>query len=436
MTLAVEQRSQRQSEYDAAARELAAAETTLNLARQQCQPGEVARLETRLAEIGDVPTRYTVAEASPALDAARERQTEAATIANTAKSQLDNAQSLAARAVANLGGDLSLARQMAQRDLDSIVGQLADLDTAQSASLSTAATALEEAKFTHADLERQLSSANAKQESATNTRSDAEAALATLDTEAAALRGQLATINRPLLEQRLNEASSDPAFVLPEGPELDVAAATAAVERLQQQLERCTNDMNHTRGQLHLIAGHVGTERLARQQEAVSLATSELRERELQERSALRLLREIESAEAERTTHLGRALAGPVTDAFRALTGGRYGSISVAPDLKTEHVEAVGAARSLEHVSVGTREQLATLLRLAVAGHLRTAIILDDQLVHSDSARLEWFKRCLRESSRTHEHQVIVFTCRPGDYLGLNDADDAVTAVDLAALVS
>jgi uncharacterized protein YhaN len=85
---------------------------------------------------------------------------------------------------------------------------------------------------------------------------------------------------------------------------------------------------------------------------------------------------------------------------------------------------------------VGTREQLATLLRLAIAGYLQTAIILDDQLVHSDSARLEWFKRCFLDSSRAHNHQVVVFTCRPGDYLGLNDADDAVTAVDLATLVS
>lgn len=96
----------------------------------------------------------------------------------------------------------------------------------------------------------------------------------------------------------------------------------------------------------------------------------------------------------------------------------------------------MGGTRSLEHVSVGAREQLATLLRLAVAGHLRTAIVLDDQLVHSDSGRLEWFRSRLRDSSRTHDHQVIVFTCRPGDYLAVDEADDTVTPVDLTALVS
>jgi len=432
---AVEHRRERQAEFDAAARAAAAADTTLTLARQQCNPDEVARLQGRLAEIGDVP-HGTVAQASAALDEAKIRQAEAATIADTVRARLDEAQPRVARTLADLGGDLSLARQARQNDLDGTVAQLEHLDTAHTSNLSSGATSLEDAIRAHADLELRLSTAAANLESAAKTRSDAEAALAIRDTEAAALRGQLTAINRPLLEQRLHEASSDPVFALPEEVQLDAAAATAAVDRLVLQLEQCTNDMNHARGQLHLIAGHVGTERLAQQQEAVALATAEVREREHVERAALRLLREIESAEAERTTHLGRALAGPITDAFRTLTGERYGAISLAPDLRTEHVEAGGAARTLEHVSVGTREQLATLIRLAIAGYLRTAIVLDDQLVHSDSARLEWFRRCLRDSSRTHDHQVVVFTCRPGDYIELGGADDAVTTMDLTAVVS
>jgi hypothetical protein len=435
VTRATEHRGERQAHFDAAARELAAAETTLSLARQQCSAEEAARLQARLAEIGDVP-HCTVAEASTALDTAKARQVETSTRTDTVKARRDEAQPRVARAVAILGGDLLLARQAAQRDLDDILGQLANLEANHTASLPSIATALEEATRTHADLELRFSSATASLESAATTRSEAETALAAIDTEAAALRGQLTAINRPGLEQRLVVATSDPVFASPEGLQLDVTAATAAVDRLQQQLERCSSDMNHARGQLHLIAGHVGTERLAQQREAVAFATAEVREREHVERAARRLLHEIESGEAERTTHLGRALAGPITDAFRNLTGGRYGPISLAPDLTTEHVEAVGAARSLEHVSVGTREQLATLLRLAVAGHLRTAIVLDDQLVHSDSGRLEWFRSCLRDSSRTHDHQVIVFTCRPGDYLGVDEADDMVTPVDLTALVS
>jgi hypothetical protein len=432
---AIEHRRERQAEYDAAARELAAAETTLSLARPHCDPEEVIRLEARLAEIGDA-SRITVAEASTALDAARVRQAETSTLADTLKSRLDEAQLRVAQTLADFGGGLSLARQQAQGDLDDVAGQLASLETSSITNLASAARVLEHAKRAHRDLELQLSSASASVDSAASVRSEAETALATLETEAAALRGQLTAINRPALEERLHQAASNPAFASPEDPQLDLAAAKAEVERLKQQLDRCTNDLNHARGQLHLIAGHVGTERLAQQQEAVNLAHAEVLERERVERGALRLLREIESAEAERSTHLGRALSGPVTAAFRALTGGRYGSLALAPDLRTEHVEAEGDARPLDHVSVGTREQLATLLRLAIAGHLQTAVVLDDQLVHSDTGRLEWFKRCLRESARNHDHQVIVFTCRPGDYLASEGADDGVTAVDLTAFVS
>jgi hypothetical protein len=50
----------------------------------------------------------------------------------------------------------------------------------------------------------------------------------------------------------------------------------------------------------------------AQQEEAVSLAHAEVLERERTERSAFWLLREIQNVEAERATHLGRALAGPI----------------------------------------------------------------------------------------------------------------------------
>jgi hypothetical protein len=322
-----------------------------------------------------------------------------------------------------------------QQSLDEIAVELAMLDRPEAGSDSDG-TALEQAKQEHDSLARQFATDKATLETATKNRSDGERALTALETDAATRRGQLTAINRPVLESRLEKATSDPVFQIADGPQLDPGAAQAIFEGLQQKLERCTNDLNHARGQLHLIAGHVGSERLAEQQEAVSFAHAEVLERERTERAALRLLREIENVEAERATHLGRALAGPITEAFRALTGGRYGPISLAPDLKTENIEARGGTRQLEHVSVGTREQLATLIRLAIAGYLRTAVVLDDQLVHSDSERLAWFRDRLRASACDHDHQVIVFTCRPDDYLRGDANDDVVTAIDLAALVT
>jgi len=52
---------------------------------------------------------------------------------------------------------------------------------------------------------------------------------------------------------------------------------------------------------------------------------------------------------------------------------------------------------------------------LSLAEYLRTTIVLDDQLVQSDASRMDWFRNLLREKARLF--QIIVFTCRPGDYL-------------------
>lgn len=431
---AIDQRLSRQTEYEVTAKDVTAVETTLNLARQQSDSNEAARLRARLAELGEVVTPLvTVAEASSVLEEAKTHQTAALTKADTLRARLDEVRPHLENRVKALDGDLKTARQRVQRTLDDVAVELTALDLPDTGSDSE--TALERATKEHDRLLRQFADDKGTLETATKNRSDAEGALTAIETAAASRRGQLKALNRPVLESRFLKTTSDQVFQIPDSPHLDPAVAQATFDSLQQQLERYTNDLNHAKGQLHLIAGHVGSERLAQQQETVNLAHAEALEREQTERAALRLLREIEAVEAERATHLGRALAGPTTEAFRALTGGRYGQVSLAPDLKTEHIEADGGTRELEHLSVGTREQLATVIRLAIAGYLHTAIVLDDQLVHSDSERLGWFRERLCASAREHDHQVIVFTCRPGDYLP-PEVDGAVTAVDLAPLVS
>ena len=196
-----------------------------------------------------------------------------------------------------------------------------------------------------------------------------------------------------------------------------LGAASDALEGVKRKLEECDSRLNAAKGQLHLVAGHVGSERLAQQEEAVRYAREGVLDRERTEMGALRLLNEIRSVEAARTSHLGRTLAGPITETFRALTDGRYGQIELDPDLRTHDIAALGAPRELSDLSVGTREQLATLIRLAIAAHLQTALVLDDQLVHSDSARLEWFRERLRSSVRKHSHRPssradLMTTCR------------------------
>ena len=73
-----------------------------------------------------------------------------------------------------------------------------------------------------------------------------------------------------------------------------------------------------------------------------------------------------------------------------------------------------GSSRSLESLSVGAREQLATLFRLTIAEKLGTAVVLDDQLVQSDPDRMRFFGQLMRECGR--DFQILVLTCQPDAY--------------------
>jgi hypothetical protein len=54
-------------------------------------------------------------------------------------------------------------------------------------------------------------------------------------------------------------------------------------------------------------------------------------------------------------------------------------------------------------------------IREAMQIDSRTVLVLDDQLVQSDDNRMDWFRGLLAE--KAHSFQIVVFTCRPGDYL-------------------
>jgi hypothetical protein len=74
-----------------------------------------------------------------------------------------------------------------------------------------------------------------------------------------------------------------------------------------------------------------------------------------------------------------------------------------------------GIYRTESLLSIGTRDQLSTIFRLTLAEQLNSAVVLDDQLTQSDPTRMVWLRDLLRQIAKNI--QVIVFTCRPEDYL-------------------
>ena len=92
--------------------------------------------------------------------------------------------------------------------------------------------------------------------------------------------------------------------------------------------------------------------------------------------------------------------------------------------LSLTHLRRDGAQEAFDSLSVGAREQLAVLVRLAFASLLAEregeapCLILDDALVYADEARFETMKTILQRAAR--EMQILVLTCRPRDYFGLD----------------
>jgi DNA repair exonuclease SbcCD ATPase subunit len=92
--------------------------------------------------------------------------------------------------------------------------------------------------------------------------------------------------------------------------------------------------------------------------------------------------------------------------------------------LDKETLEITGVSRNGQQepyrmLSVGTREQLSVLVRLAFATYLReknfpAAVILDDSLVYADDKRFARMLQVLRKAAETV--QIIILTCRPRDW--------------------
>jgi DNA repair exonuclease SbcCD ATPase subunit len=424
--------------HDLLVKETASTKTQFEVARQQSDPDGLHQLRQQLDGLPSVDTPpKSVADAKASLDQAKNEASEASARVTVLHDQLSMMQPKVAQLVLTVGEDPSVERQKATAHLAAIDQQLKSLESTPREGASSDIKAVADAQQKRADFEAQVAIDEQALKSATAALSEADGAVARLGKEVASKQGELKAIDRVALEAKRQAALDDPVFHVTDAEGISVASAVEALEIVKRKLEDCDGRLNAAKGQLHLIAGHVGAKRLAQQEEAVKYARDEVLDREQTEAAALRLLNEIRSVEAARTSHLGRTLAGPITNTFRALTGGRYGQLALDPDLKTENITAVGSGRDLSDLSVGTREQLATLIRLAIAGHLQTALLLDDQLVHSDPERLNWFRQQLRASAE-RGHQVIVFTCRPADYfpLGTEVSDNSTSVVDLASAIS
>lgn len=235
----------------------------------------------------------------------------------------------------------------------------------------------------------------------------------------------------PIPERNVNQDQVDAAKKLAQSARSDYEANEAEIQR--------------ARGRLEQVGGAVARERLRDATEAFELAERQEKETEGDYEAWKLLLEEMKAADAAQASNLGQALAPTVAGLFQTLTQQRYQSVQLGAQLSTEGVVVHGASRPAIRLSVGTREQLSTLYRLALAEYLQTTVVFDDQLVQSDGNRMDWFRALLAEKARFF--QIIVLTCRPSDYLGTatpvldrpnahaDQADGFIRTIDLEQMV-
>lgn len=185
----------------------------------------------------------------------------------------------------------------------------------------------------------------------------------------------------------------------------------------QADLNRHEKMLHEARGELNTVGGSAVREQRDRQAEDLELLKRNVEDLELECKAVKRLHDIMKEVEETHAAHLGRTLAQPVAERFSELTARRYSQMMIDSELRPQTVNAAGAPRPCSELSVGTRDQLATLIRLAIASRLRTTLLLDDQLTQTDPNRLLWFRDLLRTSVKQHAHQIIVITCRPLDYM-------------------
>ena len=311
-----------------------------------------------------------------------------------------------------------------ERELAAVDAELKALRTEAADEVEEARAILEGLTGTHTEQQR--------------AHDDAESALGEARTELSRLGGET-----PLLRERaadldldaLRTARDEAREALDALPPVEEGTDPAALRQEADSADRSVGDLESELRKAEGALEQTGGQHLDEQREQAQEASQALarREQELElDYQAWQLLQDtLREAEQAGSAHLGSALVQPVSERIANLTAGRYGELALGPQLDATGIELAGSEREFGALSVGTREQIALVLRLAIAEALGTFVVLDDQLTQTDETRMDWMRRLLAQAAE-EGLQVIVLTCHPLDY----KAESPDHVVDLSGVVS
>ena len=202
-----------------------------------------------------------------------------------------------------------------------------------------------------------------------------------------------------------------------EGARLEVDRRTKALQNTQQKVKKI-NDKIHDLELALVATGHRGLAEEKEQAEQWLTKETSAFERLSQHVGSLNLLCKVIKEEIQKTKEL---VVKPLTEAMRPYLRILFPDSDpiINENFCLQNILRKGVQESFENLSLGTREQLAILIRLAYADILAEngappIIVLDDALVNTDDNRREKMKQILYRASQ--KYQIILLTCHGNAY--------------------
>lgn len=223
-------------------------------------------------------------------------------------------------------------------------------------------------------------------------------------------------------QRKLNKLNAKLRKLNPDSTRQKLAKKIRLRDSLQSSLNAKTDKRNNLEGELRGLGALGLGEEIGKKYRECKSARTELERLEL-DAEAWKLLQDtLLTAQEEEwvpITPLMERLAPYVELVFPGAKLHLNESSLEIKDLEREHT---AQSEPFSSLSIGTREQIAVLVRLAMADLLReqgkpVMLILDDPLVNSDDGRFEGMARALRKAAENL--QILVLTCHEARYKSL-----------------
>jgi DNA repair exonuclease SbcCD ATPase subunit len=198
---------------------------------------------------------------------------------------------------------------------------------------------------------------------------------------------------------------------------LEVERCTRALDQVKADLGRLEREVNDLAVELTALGQRGLAEELAQVESEHAAVERELNHTEAQALAVDLLYRTLDTALKRAKEAVAKPVIARLLPYLRQLLPGAEPSISA--DMVLTGLRRENASEPFADLSIGTREQLAVLVRLAYADLLSeqglpVTVILDDALVNSDDARRDRMKAILYQAAQ--RYQVLVLTCHEREY--------------------